>query len=172
MKTAIIYSSTHGTTKKVARLIAEKQNGKEVSLIDLGINPKPVIDTFDRIIIGGSIHVGMIQKRVKHFCEKNLALLLQKETGLFICCMRKEKQEEQFVNAFPERLRMHSKVHGYFGGEFLFEKMNFLQKLMVKKVAKVCKSISQIDYAAIDQFVSALEAGYSEKGYGETAAAG
>lgn len=172
MKTAIIYSSTHGTTKKVARLIAEKQNGKEVSLIDLGMNPQPVIDTFDRIIIGGSIHVGMIQKRVKRFCEENIVLLLQKETGMSICCMRKDKQKEQFDNAFLESLRAHSKVHGYFGGEFLFEKMNCLEKLMVKKVAKVYKSISQINYAAIDQFVSVLEAASAEKGYGETATAG
>lgn len=43
MKTAIIYRSHHGTTSKVARMIAEKlvEKGCQLSLIDLHSNPNP-----------------------------------------------------------------------------------------------------------------------------------
>jgi flavodoxin len=37
MKTAIIYTSKHGTTAKVAHLIAERLTGNQVSIIDLKI---------------------------------------------------------------------------------------------------------------------------------------
>ncbi|MDP4184230.1 MAG: flavodoxin domain-containing protein [Bacteroidota bacterium] len=153
MRTAIIYISKHGTTEKVAKLIAEKQKHKDITLLDLRSITKPLIESYDRVIIGGSIHAGMIQKRIKSFCEDNLDLLLKKEIGLFICCMMKEKQNEQFENAFPQKLRDHCKVKGCFGGEFVFEKMNFLEKLIVKKVAQTDISISQIDYEAINLFV-------------------
>lgn len=55
----------------------------------------------------------MIQKSIRSFCEQNLEALLQKETGLFICCMLKEKQEEQLESAFPEALRAHNKAFGF-----------------------------------------------------------
>jgi menaquinone-dependent protoporphyrinogen oxidase len=35
MKTAIIYTSKHGTTEKVAQMIAERLTGTQVSSIDL-----------------------------------------------------------------------------------------------------------------------------------------
>lgn len=158
MKVAIVYCTHHGTTAKVARLLAQKLEQHQVSIYDLGKTPDPAIDAYDLIIIGGSIHVGMIQKRVKHFCEKNLELLLEKEVGLFICCMLAENQKIQFEKAYPAPLRAQSKAHGYLGGEFIFEKMNLLEKLMVNVVAKTHDSISRIHYASIDRFVQELEA--------------
>lgn len=156
MKTAILYRSHHGTTARVVRILAEKLRGHQVTLIDLHDNPDPQIDGFDTIIIGGSIHIGMIQKSVRQFCEKNLDVLLQKETGLFICCMLKEKEQEQYERAFPEALRAHSKVHGFFGGELLLERMNCLEKFIVKKVAKTKESTSRIDLGAIGHFARKL----------------
>ncbi len=154
MKTAIIYISKHGTTEKVALQIAEKLKVEEKDIINLRKDRNPDISKYDRVIIGGSIHAGMIQKRVKDFCEKNLEILLEKETGLFMCGMQKEQLEEEFRNAFPEKLRDHSHAIAMAGGEFIFEKMNFLEKAIVKKVAKVEKSISDINYVEIDKFVA------------------
>lgn len=160
MKTAIIYASKHGTTEKVVDLLAEKLTG-DISLVNIQDIPDPSIASFDTVIIGGSIHAGMIQKSIKHFCEKNLDELLQKETGLFICCMLKEEAQEEFENAFPQALKDRARARGIFGGELLFEKMSFLEKFMVKKVAKVDKTVSAIDYAAIDQFVGDLSTSHA-----------
>lgn len=154
MKTAILYRSHHGTTARVAALIAEKL--RDVTVLDLGKSPNPRIDGYDRIIIGGSIHIGMIQKGIRDFCEKNLETLLQKETGLFICCMLKEKQQEQFDHAFPEALKEHSKARACLGGELLFERMSCLERFIVKKVTKTDKSTPQIDLGAIGYFVRQL----------------
>ena len=79
MKTAIIYCTKHGTTEKAARLIAEKLSGSDVSLINLDQEDEPDLSVFDRIIIGGSIHIGTIQKDIRNLCIKHLDELIQKE---------------------------------------------------------------------------------------------
>lgn len=154
MKTIIIYISKHGTTEKVARQIAEKMNIKEKDMVNLRKERNPDIKEHERIIIGGSIHAGMVQKRVKDFCEKNMEILLNREVGLFLSAMDKDRYEEEFNNAFPEKLRNHSKAKAVTGGEFNFEKMNFLEKAIVKKVGNVEESVSDIDYSQIEKFVS------------------
>ena len=152
MKTAIVYISQHGTTEKVARFLAEKSK-QQVELISLKKEKSPDVSSFDRIILGGSIHAGGIQKRMKQFIENNLELLMQKEFGLFICCMdpHKEKQEQEFEHAFPNELKQAAKAKGIMGGEFCFERMNFLEKIIVKKVAGVSESVSRIDWDKKDR---------------------
>jgi menaquinone-dependent protoporphyrinogen oxidase len=46
----------------------------------------------------------------------------------------------------------HSKVASNLGGEFQLEKMNFMEKIIVKKIAKITESISKIDDVSIDKF--------------------
>ncbi len=153
MKTAIIYTTHHGTTEKVARFLAEKSSpGAE--LIHLKKETTPNLEEYDRIILGGSIHVGAIQKQMKKFIEANLEQLLQKEVGLFICCMdpHKEKQEREFDQAFPDVLKQMAKARAVMGGEFCFERMNFLEKIIVKKIAGVSGSVSRIDWDAVLRF--------------------
>lgn len=157
MKTAIVYISKHGTTQKVANQIAEKLKVPKENIFNLRENRDPDIGSFDRVIVGGSIHAGMIQKRVKDFCERNLTSLLMKETGLFMSAMNKDQFKEEFNNAFPEKLRDHSKAVAFSGGEFLFEKMNFLEKAIVKKVSKIDKTFSDINQEEIEKFAKIFQ---------------
>ena len=149
--------SKHGTTQKVALKIYEKLNNPKVELIDLRKNKNLDISGYSTIIIGGSIHAGMIQKRMKSFCESNLESLLKKKIALFLCCMEEgDKAIAQFENAFPESLRKHSLKNEIMGGEFLFERMNFLEKAIVKKIAGVKGNISKINEQKIEEFTSII----------------
>ena len=157
MKTLIAYSTTHGCTEKTVNEL-KKLLGGEVDLVNLKKNSNPNLETFDRIIIGGSIHAGQIQKRVKDFCSKNLDEIKSKELGLFICCMEQgETGQKQLFDAFPDELHQIAKSSAVFGGEFDFEKMNFLEKLVVKKVAKVKESTSKVDHQAIHKFSKRMD---------------
>lgn len=157
MKTAIVFRSKHGTTETVSRTMAQKLSTDEVTLIDLKKYPQPDLQNFGRIVIGGSIHAGAIQKQVKNFCTTHLNDLQQKEVGLFICCMDRELQEKEFEDAFPEELKTHAKATGIMGGEFVFERMNFLERFIVRKISKTDHSVSEINEEAIDSFVSRLQ---------------
>lgn len=133
MKTAIVYMSKHGTTEKVVNIISEHLNLQSIDIFNLRNNKSPDVSSYDFVIIGGSIHAGMLQKRVKQFCVKNANILLAKKLGLFLCCMEVgDKAMLQFDNAYPLELRQHAFYTGLMGGECLTEKMNFFERKMVK----------------------------------------
>lgn len=157
MKTIIIYTTTHGCTGMVVQEIAAKLSG-HVTTINIKNEPVPDLKQFGRIIIGGSIHSGKIQKRIRSFCETHLETLKCKEIGLFVCCMyESEIALEQLKNAFPEELHQQAKTEAVLGGEINFDKMNFVEKLLVKKIANINESVTKIDHYAISRFVNRLE---------------
>jgi len=157
MKAIIIYISTHGTTEKLAKKIAESfEYPCDMYNLRQGGNLK--LGEYHMIFLGGSIHAGSIQRKMKKFINKNRTVLLQKKLGLFLSCMMKgDKAIEQFNNAFPEDIRQHAFATACLGGEFLFEKMNFFQKAIVKKVAKFQKSKSELDEKEMQQFTEKLK---------------
>lgn len=157
MKTGIFYISNHGTTAKVAKQIGEKVH-HPVDLIDIKkiMNPSP--EQYDLIILGSSIHAGSNQKGMKSFIKKNKDILLNKKLALFMCCMYEgEERINQFNISYPEELRAHSEANLLAGGEFILDKMNFFEKAIVKKVAGVNESKSNIDEEAIIDFIATLE---------------
>jgi menaquinone-dependent protoporphyrinogen oxidase len=152
MKIAIIYSTKHGCADKCAHTLANEIE-TNTALINLELSTDANLAEFDTIIIGGSIHAGMINKKVKKFIEKNQEKLLTKKLGLFLCCLFEgEKSLQQFQDAYPEDIRNKAIAHGLFGGELDFEKMNFFEKAIVKKVANIEQSTSKINYSNIKDF--------------------
>lgn len=156
MKTAIIYTTKHGTTEKVAGMInsfsssaAELINLKKVRNVDLG--------QYDKVIIGGSIHAGKVQNRIAKFCQVHNNELMQKKLGLFLSCMEEDKAQEQFNNAYPEPLRNHAMSNKLTGGEILLDKMNFLERSIVKKIGKMTESVSKIKEDKIKELVTEME---------------
>ena len=153
MKTAIIYMSKHGTTEKIAEIIKSKLEDQEVHIFNLK-KTKPVdLNDFDTIIIGGSVYVGAVQKKLRKYVADNLSILLLKKIALFLVCMDKtEKRKEFFANAFTAELRDRSIADGFPGGEFNFGRMNFLERAIIRKITGKSSDISEIDYQAIDEF--------------------
>lgn len=154
---AIVFMSKHGTTQKIANMLKAQLGGDSVTLINLNTNPKPDLRACSRILVGGSIHMGKIQSRVSKFCKKNEALLLSKQLGLFLCCMEQgEKAHAQFNGAFSESLRAHAKAQALMGYELYFERMNFLERSMTRKITGLSSNVSHIDTVAMQQFAQAL----------------
>jgi len=156
MKTLIVYMSSHGCTERAAGLLGGKLPGETIQ-VNLKKDRVPHLGDFDAIIVGGSIHAGRIQGKVRKFCKKNMDRLLQKKLGLFICCMEQgESAKRQFEEAFPEELRNHASASGFFGGEFDFDKMNFFQRKIVKKVAGIEESVSRFNGEAVAAFAEKI----------------
>ncbi len=144
MKTAIIYVSHHGTTEKVATMLKGMAK-EETDVIDLKKARNLDLNSYDKIIVGGSIHAGKVQSRLQKFCKENETILTSKPLGLFLSCMEEnEKANAQFEMAFPQSLRSHAISSKLTGGEILFERMNFLEKFMMKRIAKTTESVYKI----------------------------
>jgi len=161
MKTAIIFKTKHGTTEKVAYMLAKdlSSDGSEVRVIDLAKTRQPHLVSYERIIIGGSIHVGKIQREIRTFCERHTDVLRTKKLGLYICCMETDdqKRQKEFEDAFPENLKKHASAKAIMGGEFLLEKMNFIERLVVRKVAHTRESVHDIDTEAVEKFLKEIK---------------
>ena len=156
MKTLILYATRHGCAEKCAMKLGAALQGdvKTSNFKDAGAIG--LVD-FETVVIGGSIHAGKIQKGVKDFCAKNLEVLKGKRLGLYLCCMEEgPKAEAQFAGAFPEVLVRAAMAKGLFGGEFDFDRMNWLEKAIIKKISKIDASVSKINEQAIRDFAAAL----------------
>ncbi|NQT27817.1 flavodoxin [candidate division KSB1 bacterium] len=156
MKTLIVYATSHGCTEQCAEKVRTGLNG-EVEFVNLKHNPKIDPASYDTVIVGGSIHAGRIQGRVKKFCTAHENVLLTNKLGLFICCMEEERAQEEFDNNYSDTLRDHATAKGIFGGAFDFEKMNFIAKAIVKKVGGVTESVNKISVESIDKFIKEIK---------------
>jgi menaquinone-dependent protoporphyrinogen oxidase len=157
MRTAIVYASNHGTTESVARKIQQGLGEDKVQLFNLKKNKKFDLSGFDQVILGGSIHAGSVQKRIQKFTDSRRQELLEKRLGLYLCCMDEDRAREQFDNAYPEILRSHAVSKKIMGGEFRFERMNFIEKAMIKKISGVDQSVSKINEEKIREMISEMQ---------------
>lgn len=156
MKTLIAYSTTLGCTEQCASRLKEDL-GENVEMVRISRRRKFNLQEYDNIIIGGSIHEGMIQRSVFKFCENNLDILLQKHVGLFVCCMDPDANEQELIQeAFPDKLVESALASGFFGGELNIKKMNLLQKIMTRKAARLKKE-PDIDFHKILEFARKIQ---------------
>ncbi|MCB8995335.1 MAG: flavodoxin domain-containing protein [Bacteroidales bacterium] len=154
MKSVIIFESLHGSTEKCAKLLAGKVNS-DIELARLQDKKDLDIEKYDTIIIGGSIHHGMIHSRIEKFIHNNHSILMSKNVGFYLCCMEEgEVAKKQFETAYPEDLRRKAFAKGLFGGEFNFGKMNFFEKKMTQKITGINSSVSKINLEEIDKFAA------------------
>lgn len=156
MNSLIVYATRYGCTENCARALDEKlfgnvdlQNLKQAKAVDLS--------AYHRVIVGGSIYIGRIQKEVTDFCTGNLSDLKDKEIGLFICCMREgEEAESQLNSAFPQELLDRAAAKETFGGEFIFKKMKAIDRFIAKKISKADQDVSAILHERIEKFAEAM----------------
>jgi len=152
MKNLIIYSTKYGTSKEVSEKLKDKIKG-ETDIIDLKSNKIANLNVYENIIIGGSIYAGMIQKEMTKFINKNLDNLLSKRLFLFICAGslgNEERDKEQLKGVFLEDLYNHATFKSNLGFRIDFNKMNPLERLVIKKLKGVKENITSISENNID----------------------
>jgi len=158
MRTLIVYATKYGCTEKCAEKLAGKLEG-EVDLRNLRSGRIADLAPYDRVVIGGSMYMGKIQKEVGRFCTEHLGELKEKKLGLFICAMAEGEDAAKELNeAFPSELASAAAAREVFGGEFVFSKMNFLHKMIVKKIAKTDQDVLKLSEESIDRFARSLQA--------------
>lgn len=157
MSTLIVYGTKHGTAESCAKELC-KMLLEKAELQNLKLNSNIDISKYDKVIIGGSIYAGRIQKEVSAFCTKNIDLLKEKKLGFFICCMNENEGEKQINTVFPKELLQNAIVTDSFGGAFEFNKMNFFERFIVKKISKVDKDKNAILMDNIKKFATAMNA--------------
>ncbi len=158
MNTLIAYAGKHGATRQACEELMRGLSG-EVTLVDLGAGETADPADYDRVLVGGAIYAGALKEEAKTFLEEHQAVLLTVDLGLFLCGADKKEQRQEtfFADNVPAELLSHARVRGHFGHQFHFDRMNFFERLIVKKVVKVRQSEDKLDLDAIKRFASAVE---------------
>jgi menaquinone-dependent protoporphyrinogen oxidase len=158
MRTLVVFASKYGATEECAEKLKEKLGG-DVTVVKLGKNTRPPdLSEYDTVIVGGSIHAGRIQKAVRDFCMKNLDTLKAKNLGLFVSSLTPpEKAVKYITDSFPGELVEGAKAKGCFGGALYYEKMNFLERFVMKKITKSDRNIYSISEQNIQQFAEQMK---------------
>ncbi len=153
MNTIIIFSSKYGCVEDCASILKDKLAGF-VTLVDIN---KPDIkfelEKYDTIIIGSSIYVGAISKKLRTLCNEYIDLLSKKRVGIFLCCAFPEQATEYLSANFPSALLKNAATVKMFGGEARLDKMSFIDKLIVKSATKGQYKNLKISHEKIEEFV-------------------
>lgn len=144
MKTLILYATTEGQTRKIARYMAEvlEENQHEVDVCDVTDNP-PSPAAYDAIFIGASIHAGKYQEPVKHYIKENVEALNKKNSSFFSVCLAVASADEedmqevnQIVDHFVKGIAWQPKHVMHVAGALKYTQYNWLIKLVMKNIAK------------------------------------
>jgi len=155
-KVLIAYASKHGCAEECAKTLARKMN-EGADLWNLKEKNQIDLNTYDKIILGGSIYAGHIQKEVKDFYSKNENVMKEKKLGLFICGTSEgEAAIKQVEASFPHALLNSALVKESFGGKIVLSKMNFFEKKMVKMVGKIESDMTNVSESRINQFAQVI----------------
>lgn len=156
MKTMIVYSSKYNFTKERVYEIAAALES-DIKLVNINEEKSPQLETFDAVILGGSIFMGQINKTLKAFCVENESTLSSKKLGLFLSCGLPENIDTHFNNAFPKSLLNNASVKVNLGGELRLNQMSFgdkmITKLMIKATEKEGGKLPTANRKAIEELV-------------------
>jgi len=174
MKVLVAYGTTEGHTRKVAETISIqiKQLGHEVELFH---TEKPQRDlqfnSFDKIILAGSVHQKDYQEFLKLFIEENLSVLNIKPTMLISVSLA-----SAFDDRLDEAIGYTSKLTEQLGwsptkilliaGAIKYDKYDYFKEQIIKHIALQGHSVDLKEgnqeftdwselAANVDEFISA-----------------
>ena len=150
MKTLILFATKHGATREAAKRIALKIPSAVIH--DLKQANTPSLADFDCVIIGSSIYVGAIRKEAKTFLAQNADKLKEKKLGLFLCGLQENEEKQLFDSNFSPAILSAAKATAFLGGIFDPKKAGFMERFVIKAVAKLSEYADKIDNDKIAKF--------------------
>ncbi len=152
MKLLVIYSSRGGVSRRCAEMLCERLNPTfQATLCDIKDNP-PSPEGFDIAVIGGSIRMSRLDKKLKKYLTAYAELLNSLQCAVFICCGYSDSFDDYAHFQIPKKLTPSLGIH-YFGGELKPDKLKGLDKLIVKTIRS---EIIQADFDSPNQDTSPL----------------
>ncbi len=152
MKVLIIYATRGGVSRECAQMLRDKlESSFEVTLCDIE-DGAPLPDGFDIAVLGGSIRMGKLNKKLKHYIKDNIHTLNNMQTAVFLCCGFTENFDDYVSFQVPKTLVPSLGIH-CFGGELKPNKLKGMDKFIVKMVRS---SIVGSDFESPDPTASPL----------------
>jgi len=153
MKTLVYFASKTGALAECVEKLKPLLKG-DVTIIRHGGKEKaPDPSSFDRVLLGATIRAGKIQNPIREYAERHFMELKKKYVGIFLGCLTPpEKAAGYFNSNFPVDLAAMA-TKSVFGGAVYYEKMNFLERFIIKSISKKKESFTAFHENNIKEFV-------------------
>lgn len=144
MKILIVYGTSEGQTRKIARYIEDvlQQEGHQVAIADATDEP-PAPEGYDGVIIGSSIHMHSYQKSIKKYVSENITALNEMRSALFTVSMavatgldEEEDEVEDLEEDFLEDMGWEPGDTKHIAGALRYTKYDYLTKLVMRLISK------------------------------------
>lgn len=131
MKILIIYASKNGVAKKAAEYLSnELIQNNEVLVCDVnGSLPSP--NDFDIVVLGGSIRMMKLNKKLKKYLKANLETISNMPSAFFFCCGIIKDFADYKATELPSKIKFSLGVE-CFGGELKPDNVKGFDKFIVK----------------------------------------
>lgn len=140
MKILIGYYTKTGTTAKCAEMLAKHFHNHDVTVLSL---TEGTVDlcAFDVILLGASVRVGRIDKRLRAFLKANAKRLAESKVGYFLCCGLPDQLGDVLAHDVPRKLLETAVATAAFGGELeISAQKGFLNKVIVWSMRRSIKN--------------------------------
>lgn len=146
MKTAILYLTRDGQTKKIAERIGAQLT--DCTLIDL--RDQAVVSTvnfanFDQIIIGASIRYGHFDPRLEKFIAQHSALLNAKKSAFFSVNLTARKANRNTPNSNTYTRKLLARIAWkptfveVFAGALFYPRYGWFDRMMIRFIMRITK---------------------------------
>ncbi len=133
MKILIVYASHNGGVRTCVERLEAALTGMDVTVADLA-QTTPILDGYDTVILGASIHFGKLLEPAKRFVKANKEALLTKRLFLFLCCGLAHEYEYYREHVFSKELAAVAEQSLYFGGSLRLDGLSFWDRLVVRSI--------------------------------------
>lgn len=144
MKVLIVYATSEGQTRKIARYMEEVLQNEQHQVVIANANDDPPSpETFDVVFIGASVHVQAYQSAIKHYVKENVIALNHMPSAFFSVSMAvasdiEEEHEEAHNIAieFLDKTGWFAHETKHIAGALMYTKYNYFKKLLMRMIAK------------------------------------
>ncbi|AGH39393.1 Protoporphyrinogen oxidase [Bibersteinia trehalosi USDA-ARS-USMARC-188] len=167
MKTAILYLTRDGQTKKIAeRMASQIPDCQLISLRDQAVVSATNFANFDQIIIGASIRYGHFDPLLEKFIAQHYALLNTKKSAFFSVNLTARKanrntpQTNVYTRKLLARIAWQPSLVEVFAGALFYPRYNWFDRTMIRFIMRITKGDTDIsreyeytDWQKVDLFV-------------------
>jgi menaquinone-dependent protoporphyrinogen oxidase len=145
-KTALLYASVDGQTRKISEKIKEvfNESNQNIELYSIDNFNKNVTD-FDKFIIGASIRYGVHDKKIIDFINTNKTQLDTIKTAFFSVNLVARKPEKSAPDTNPYAVKFFNSiswkptVKEVFAGKLDYKKYKFFDRIMIQFIMWMTK---------------------------------